>query len=149
MIMDAIRQAFERAEKEQWWKLYVAVDVHGVIFESTKDPAKQRVFIPGAKEILQYLASREDITLLIWSCSHPKEIRELKQFFATHNINFEYYLENPEVENDNYGFYEYKPYYNLLLDDKAGFNPNLDWLILDMEFRKHPILDQSRKHIGL
>lgn len=38
--------------------------------------------------------------------------------------------ENLEVKNTTYGFYEHKPYFNLLFEDKAGFDAEIDWFIL-------------------
>lgn len=144
MIVDAIQAAFSRAHKKNWWKLYVAVDVHGVIFYSTHDKSVQRKFMPGAKEALLYLSRRKDITLFLWSCSHPEEVEELKVFFKKHGINFTYYGENPEVTNGALGFYEKKPYYNILLDDKAGFNHE-EWPLVLEEFKKHPGMENNEK----
>ena len=144
MIADAIKQAFLRAEEEAWWKLYVAVDVHGVIFPSTFKRGDQRKFYPWAKETLKYLSSREDVVLFLWSCSWPEELKELQEFFKKNDISFDYYEENPEVANTTYGFYEKKPYYNLLLDDKAGFTPP-DWGVVLREFKKRKTLCQNKK----
>jgi len=63
----------------------------------------------------------------MYTCSHPKELDEYNSFFVKDNINFDYINENPEVMNTSYGYYENKPYINVLLDDKAGFSAETDW----------------------
>ena len=35
-------------------------------------------------------------------------------------------MENPEIESNRYANFTKKFYYDILLDDKAGFEPN-DW----------------------
>jgi len=38
--------------------------------------------------------------------------------------------ENPEVLNLKYGCYDKKPYFNVVFEDKAGFDPMTDWLLV-------------------
>lgn len=44
------------------------------------------------------------------------------------DIIFNGFNENLEAENTIYGDYSKKPYFNILLEDKAGFEPEKDWL---------------------
>jgi hypothetical protein len=41
-------------------------------------------------------------------------------------LHLEYVNDNPEVTTEGYGCYDYKPYMNVLFEDKAGFDT--DWL---------------------
>lgn len=141
MISSAIQTAFDRAKKMGWWKLYVAVDVHGAIFPSTDKKEKQRDFFPGSVEALQYLSSRVDVDLMIFTCSHNEEIEEVIQLLGKRGIKFSFINENPEVVNDARGNYDFKPYYNILIDDKAGFIPS-EWTEITDTFKKYPELKQ-------
>lgn len=44
-------------------------------------------------------------------------------------INFKYVNENPEVSDTkgSFGCYDKKPYFSSYWDDKAGFDPEIDW----------------------
>ena len=49
------------------------------------------------------------------------------EYFKSCDIHFDYVNKNPEVTNAGYGFYDHKPYFNVLFEDKAGFDPFTDW----------------------
>ena len=64
----------------------------------------------------------------MYTCSHPEEIVQYQQFFKSHDIHFDYVNSNPEVVNGGFGFYDDKPYFNVLFEDKAGFDAEEDWI---------------------
>lgn len=68
--------------------------------------------------------------MCIYTCSHPHEIAEYVKLFEKNNIKFKYINENPEVptQTEGYGCYDKKPYMNVLFEDKAGFDPETEWL---------------------
>jgi hypothetical protein len=41
------------------------------------------------------------------------------------------------VANTRGGYFEDKPYMNVLLDDKAGFCPEFDWFMIDYVLNKY------------
>jgi hypothetical protein len=41
---------------------------------------------------------------------------------------------NPEVKSTTYGYYEDKPYFNVLFEDKAGFDATEDWFLVGNYF---------------
>ena len=49
---------------------------------------------------------------------------------SEYNIKIDFFNNNPEAKNTEYGDFTVKPYYNILLDDKAGFDPEEDWRII-------------------
>lgn len=49
------------------------------------------------------------------------------EYFRQHNIHFDNVNQNPEVADGAYGYYHEKIYFNVLMDDKAGFNGETDW----------------------
>lgn len=138
-ISRAIEFNHFRAMKTRGWdKTYWFFDIHSTILKPNyKEGDIPKEFYPRAKEILQDISNRDDVTMALYTCSHPHEIQEYLDFFDSHGIHFEYVNENPEVSNSqtSYGCYDNKPYMNVLFEDKAGFNPDKDWskvkLIID------------------
>jgi hypothetical protein len=127
----AIDNAFRKATKKGWDCIYLHVDVHETIVEPNY--SKEEIptdFYPLAKEVLQYLSGRKDIVLILWTCSWPEEVEKYLAFFAENGIEFRHANKNPEVESVGYGYYEDKPYADLLFDDKAGFDHETDWAIV-------------------
>ena len=128
MIEKAINKAFKNKIDRKWDCTYWLIDIHETILEPNYGGIST-VFYPHAKEVLQYLTTREDIKLILWTCSRADHIEEYIRYFKEHGIEFNYISDNPEVPNE-YGDYAKKPYCNVLLDDKAGFDPHIDWKII-------------------
>jgi hypothetical protein len=116
-------------EERGWDKTYWFIDLHStVVVPNYAEEGIPTEFYPMAKEVLQILSNRSDICLIMYTCSHPKEIKQYLEFFDGNDIHFEYVNENPEVKtgDDAYGCYDDKPYMNVLFEDKAGFHPE-EW----------------------
>ena len=79
-----------------------------------------------AKEALQKLSNNENFKLIIFSSSYPENIKKYVEKLKNDQINIDYIMENPEIESNRYANFTKKFYYDILLDDKAGFEPN-DW----------------------
>lgn len=129
-IIKGIEKSFKFKEKRGWDKIYYYFDIHETILYpdyNNTDPLK---FYPHAKEVLQYLSKREDISISLYTCSYPHEIQRYLNFFEENGIHFDYANKNPEAKNTNYGYYEDKPYFNVLFEDKAGFDAETDWLLI-------------------
>jgi len=135
MITDVLIKAFETAKKRGWDRIFIAIDIHDTMikanYEANSIPTE---FYPYCIEVLQKLTKRSDIKLILYTCSHPHEIEQYTELFKSHDIVFDYVNENPEVKTDlnGYGNYEKKPYFNVLMDDKAGFNPKTAWRTINM-----------------
>jgi hypothetical protein len=113
-------------QKRSYWFF----DIHGTILRPNyKYGNTPKDFYPYAVETLQYLSKREDIVMIIFTCSHPHEIAEYIKLFADNDIKFEFTNENPEVPTDinGYGCYDKKPYMSVLFEDKAGFDAETEW----------------------
>lgn len=134
MITRAIRNAFRFKEERRWEKTYWAVDIHGtMIVPNFTGGEIPKAFYPHAIESLQLISRRDDVCLILYTCSHPREIDQYLDYFRTHEIHFEFVNENPEVGNGAYGCYDDKPYFNVLFEDKAGFDPEQDWkMVLEL-----------------
>jgi hydroxymethylpyrimidine pyrophosphatase-like HAD family hydrolase len=129
---------FDLKEKRNWEKTYWFFDIHGTILKSNYSYGNTpKEFYPYAKETLQFLSKLSDIDMAIYTCSHPHEIQEYVNLFNENGIKFKFINENPEVatQNNGYGCYDKKPYFNVLFEDKAGFDADTEWKEV-LEFMK-------------
>jgi hypothetical protein len=131
MILDAIKKNELKALERGWKKTYWFIDIHEtLIVPNYKYGDIPKEFYPWAKKTMQMLSSIDEICLIMYTCSWPEEILQYNSYFEENGIHFDYVNENPEVSSAGYGCYDKKPYINVLLDDKAGFNPESDWKII-------------------
>ena len=126
---------FKRMEERDWDKIYYFFDLHETVLYPDYDNKHPLRLYPYAKEVLKYLSDREDISISIYTCSYPREIKKYVKFFKNKGIEFEYTNKNPDVENTSYGFYDDKPYFNVLFEDKAGFDAENDWIKIKEYFK--------------
>jgi hypothetical protein len=138
-IIDAFERAFERARQKQWDCIYIGIDIHDTIVHGNYDNSSiPTSFTPNALRTLQYLSNRRDIYMFLYTCSHAKEIAQYAPFFKENGIRFQAVNKNPVVENTDLGCYDLKPYFNVLIEDKAGFNCERDWLAIYNWFINNP-----------
>lgn len=147
-IIKAIKQSFIDKERKGFEKLFYFVDLHSTCIKpnySAKSIPTE--FYPMAKEALQLLSNSDEICLIMYTCSQPDEVAQYVEFFKENGIVFEYVNENPEVttEKGGYGNYDTKPYINVLMDDKAGFDGEEDWLKIFVYFSQRYDLTESLK----
>jgi hypothetical protein len=122
-INRALKVSIERNEPLIYW----AVDLHGVVFRSNYEQGAYAFTTPKAVETLKLISGVPDYRLIIWSSCHPEEYPAIISFLAQHGIKVDYFNENPEIANTPSGNFERKFYFSILLDDKAGFDPETDW----------------------
>lgn len=128
MIVKSIHNAFKIKESRNWEKIYFAIDIHGTILKSNyKSGDISKEFYPHAKAALQELTKRNDIVLILYTCSFPHEIDLYLKYFEENGIHFEYVNSNPEIESNDYGCFDSKFYFNVLFDDKASFDAEKEW----------------------
>ena len=128
MIIKALEKAIEVKNRKNWERTYWAFDIHETIIKpnwSGEEIPKE--FYPYAKETMQLISQQKDVVRILYTCSHPHEIEEYLEYFKGFDIHFDYVNENPEVKNGSYGFYDQKPYFNVLFEDKSGFDCLTDW----------------------
>lgn len=128
MIVDYIKKMFLNSFKKEYFETYWAIDLHGTIIRSTYKGVEM-IYYPYAKETLQILTKRKDIKLILWTSSFPDEITQYVANFTKDEIIFDAINENPGIssKNGNFGFYEKKFYFNVLIDDKSSFDPETEW----------------------
>lgn len=142
MISVAIRNAFAKANQRNWDRTYWAIDIHETMIKPNwSETTTPTEFYPKAKEILQYISGRRDIVMILYTCSHPHEIEKYIDLFKENDIKFNHVNQNPEVINEKYGYYDSKPYFNVLLEDKAGFDPYSDWDEVYKTLKEFPVLE--------
>jgi hypothetical protein len=140
MITRAIENCFRHAKEKSWAKTYWAFDIHGTILKPNYKPNEiSREFYPHAIEALQMISRQKDIVRILYTCSYPHEIVQYLEYFAEHKIYFDYTNINPDVANGGYGYYKDKFYFNVLMDDKAGFDGETDWRAIIPVLKKYDI----------
>lgn len=128
MVIRAIESCIKLAREKNWEKLYWAIDIHGTLLKPNfKRNEISREFYPYARETMQLLSKRKDIVKILFTCSYPHEIKQYLEFFSENGIHFDYVNSNPEICDGGYGYYQNKFYFNVLMDDKAGFDGEKDW----------------------
>lgn len=131
MITKAITTCLANARQKNWDRTFWAFDIHGTILKPNhRRDSIATEFYPMAKEVMQFLTQRKDIVRILYTCSYPDEIVQYLAFFKAHGIEFRYVNENPEIANGGYGYYQDKFYFNVLMDDKAGFDGETDWIAI-------------------
>ncbi len=131
MIIRAMANSFIHAKQRNWAKTYWAFDIHGTMIKPNyKSNEIATEFYPYAVEVMQALSKRTDIARILYTCSYPHEIVQYMEHFKAHGIHFDYVNSNPEVTDGGYGYYNDKFYFNVLFEDKAGFDGETDWLVI-------------------
>lgn len=130
-IAKAFRTANAKKEDRGWDKIYVAVDWHDTICESTYTDGVAYGFYPKAIECLRMMSGNPQISLILYTSSYISVSEDFMRFCRhEYDINFEFFNCNHDVANTSYGDFGKKFYYDILVDDKAGFDPDEDWDIL-------------------
>ena len=135
MIDDMYVKKAERG----WDTLYWLIDVHDTIIKSTYSvDDKFTDTYPYCFAALRHLAQRKDTKLILWTSSHKKYVKAFMKELKEYEIDFKYFNSNPECKNTETGDFRKKFYFNVILDDKAGFEPEKDWGEILINMRRIP-----------
>lgn len=127
-IIESIKDAYRLKKDRGWDTLYFAFDLHGTMIEPGR--LKDLVVYPFVLETLQLLSTQKDIVLILFTSTHESCLVPFRAWCKDNGITFKYFNENPECFDTHEGDYSKKFYYNVLFDDRAGWNPSTDWEIL-------------------
>lgn len=132
MITKAVEIAFRKKMTrgwDKWPRMYWAIDLHDVIIPGTYTRNNEnRQLYPFANEVLQWITHREDMCPILYTSSHKDSIDDiLTWLYNDYKIKFDYVNVNPECENHNLCDFSRKFYFDIMLEDKAGFNGMEDW----------------------
>ena len=122
--------AYADAIRKGWSYIYVFLDLHSTLIKPNYTAGNiPTEFYKGALEGLKIMSAAQDIKIIMYTCSHPHEIEQYEKMFSRYGVKFDFINENPEVTStpQGYGCYDVKPYFNILIDDKAGFDAEEDW----------------------
>ena len=130
-----IRRTFVELRPIRKWKtIYWLIDVHGVIIPGSWKSGNEFRFISNdAIEVLQWISDRKDQKMILWTSSYAHEVVQLFRWLSKYNILVDAWNNNPWEKNTEYADFREKPYFNILLDDKAGFSPETDWKLIKEE----------------
>lgn len=128
-----IQKTFEMKKAKGWPEIYFCIDLHGTIIPSghtESDQEEKLYFYPDAREVLQYLSARKDILMILWTSTPLERIGGIWNFFMKSEVYFDYFNQNPHAANTPRSDFGKKFYFNVLLDDRAGFEPKTDWTLI-------------------
>jgi len=126
MILNAIIRAYQDKYKRNWDTIYFAIDLHGTIIKKyTGDDIK---VYEKAAEALRFITVIPGIIPILYTSTSPDNLKPFYKWCSENGIIFKYLNENPECPSNKTGDFSKKFYFNVLLDDRAGFNPDTDWL---------------------
>lgn len=114
-------------KKPMYDKMYIVIDIHNTIFKPSFDKEETFEYFPWAKQCLQELSKNPKIKLILWSGCYQDKIQMYLKHFWENNINFDYVNENPECKNSSYACFDNKFYFDIGIDDRFGFEANIDW----------------------
>jgi hypothetical protein len=127
MIKKAIHRAYQTMRSRNWDTIYWAIDLHGVCLKSNYDNGGYTFINQTVVDGLQAITARKESKIILWSSCHDHEKTAIVDFFGQHGIMVHYFNENPDEKNTKTGCFDQKFYFSILLDDKAGFDPDVDW----------------------
>jgi len=148
-----IERSFKMKEERGWRTLYVVVDLHATMIKPYHHEVE---FYPGCIEVLENLSRRRDVCLILWTSSHIGDIEKIDGKCLCNGIYFRHINQNPNETNTSQANFSQKFYFNILFEDKAGFEGETDWklvkeeLIRIGEWKEHKdwksINDKKKKH---
>jgi hypothetical protein len=125
-----ISETFRLKAERNWDTIYVVVDLHGTIAKPFHDCFE---LYPGALEVLQWFSDRPDIKIILWTSSHFEEVKSVLVNLKLSGVTIDFVNANPLEANTKRADFSKKFYFNILLDDKAGFEPETDWFAIKEE----------------
>jgi hypothetical protein len=127
-ILKAIETALKKKAERNYDYLYWCIDLHGVILSPTYTLINEGAyFYPYAKDTLRLLSKNSENKLILWTSSYSSVINGLLTTFKEDGINFAYVNENPDFLQSHICDFTKKWFFDILLDDKAGFEAEKDW----------------------
>ena len=129
-MSEVLNNQIDIMNERKWDRLYISVDWHDTMMKATysNDKYGQYLLYKDAKEVLQWMSNSANIRLILFTSSHGDQKADfMHNVYKRYSISFDYHNGNPEVQNTDTGDFSEKFYYNVLLDDKAGFDPDVDW----------------------
>ena len=126
-IIKAIKRAYQIKKERNWDTIYWCIDLHGVCLKSNYKNGEYEWINVDALECLQLISSLSESKIILWSSCYKSDKVLIKKLFELNDIKVLSFNSNKEVQNTNTGNFNEKFYFSVILDDKAGFDPDIDW----------------------
>lgn len=131
-IMSAVDNAYRTADKRGWDRIYVLLDIHGTIARSNYSNTKIE-FLPHAIKALRKIGRFPEVRFILWTSCYPKTIRMCINALKKYGIPIAA-VNRSLIKNTKTGDFRKKPYFSIIIDDKAGFDSN-NWMIVPNIFQ--------------
>ena len=132
---ELIDYTFEQKKARNWHRLYWAIDLHDTVITGKYNKFNEGATIyPHAKEVLDLLYNSNIHRTVLWTSSYTEPVNDILKRF---DLKFHYFNENPECPSNDLCHFDNKFYFNFILDDKACFDGNSDWLTI-LQSLKNP-----------
>jgi len=126
--MQHIVTAYQKFKVRKYEFIYWSIDLHSTIITGTYDLNNEgSEFYPWGIEVLQNLTKNPKMKLILWTSSHYQPIQDFLRRVDPYSIYFDYINENPECIETKLCDFNEKFFFDILIDDKAGFDPSKDW----------------------
>ena len=127
-IRRAISRAMQKRRDRGWDKTYWAIDLHDTIINSTYKSNHDDIKMYWmAGSVLRELSRRPSHVLILFTSSHDAYLEKMLQWFDEQGIHFNHVNCNPECPTTELSDFSKKFYFDIIVEDKAGFDPLEDW----------------------
>ena len=121
-----LKKTFADYKTKGWDRIFVLVDAHGTITPSGQH-AEFTFINEACKDVLKWFSNRSEVRLILWTSSYPREIFKIVSWLSSNGVQINYINRNPEAKDTPRACFDKQPYYNIVIDDRAGFEPETDW----------------------
>jgi len=130
-ISKAVHRAYKVMEERNWDTIYWCIDLHGVCLKSNYKQGGYKWINKSALSALKTISNRKESKIILWSSVFNEEKAAIVKFFKEQGISVYGFNSNPFEANTKVSDFSQKFYFSILLDDKAGFDPEVDWSIIE------------------
>ena len=149
MIHNAIRNAYAKFDTRNYDYLYLALDIHGTCADSDYHNVSSSLYNVAIKP-LQVISHLPEVKIILFSCCHPHDFESYFKLFQQNDIKISYFNSNPEIPNTKMGCFDLKFYYDVIFEDKGGFDPSMfpsvaDAFLVHRQFNKRVLQKYGAK----
>ena len=127
-IIKAIQIAMKKKEERKHQYLYWCIDIHGVLLSNTYTiDNKGAKYLSISTTCMREISEDPSNKIILWSSSHNSSIINVKNDLLGLGVRVDFINCNPDCPSTNICNFDEKFYFDILLDDKAGFEPQVDW----------------------
>ena len=129
-IIKSIERAYSLLQERNWDTIYWAIDLHGTCIKSNYVSGEYEWINDDVKQCLQLIQSLPESKTILWTSCYKEDLYNILSFFNKQGLGFNFWNCNPNINSTKTGCFDTKFYFSILLDDKAGFDPDTDWKLI-------------------